>query len=55
MQAGENVAGVNVGNAHVVCCSVRMRAAAGPSLGSELAGMMRRSSSSFVGFVAGCQ
>jgi len=35
MQAGENVAGVNVGNAHVVCCSVRMLAAAGPNLGSE--------------------
>jgi len=54
MPAGENVAGVNVDNAHAVSCSVRiLAAAAGPSLGIELAGMMRRSSSRVVDFEAG--
>jgi len=58
MPAGENVAGVNVDTtliADVVCYSDRLLSTAGPSLGSELAGMLRRSFSGVMDFEAGCR
>ena len=52
------MAGVNVDTtliADVVCYSDRLLSTAGPSLGSELAGMLRRSFSGVMDFEAGCR
>ena len=53
MPAGQNVALANVDTTLMLFATET--AAVGPSLGSELAGLMRRSSSSVVDFEAGCR